>query len=196
MWLNTILAWFWCSSFWAAVCAHNSLLPVYISCTESGAPQAASRPALPSWELWSWGVGGRWQEGSGQSRWSSVGELLHPPDRLVSCAAPSHTHICVQTSQMFGHAATLRRKHSTPLYLCVVYLFTHVVCSVCLSFMCVFCVCVQAAPKPIAMEPCWGSRAGVLTVLLYLPRVPSGTPPPGQSGTTHTNNLKQIFFFC
>ncbi|KAF3841717.1 hypothetical protein F7725_023668, partial [Dissostichus mawsoni] len=39
----------------------------------------------------------------------------------------------------------------------------------------------QAVPKPIAMEPCWGSRAGVLTVLLYLPRVPSGTPPPGQS---------------
>ncbi|XP_062285983.1 attractin-like protein 1 [Scomber scombrus] len=39
-----------------------------------------------------------------------------------------------------------------------------------------------AVPKPIAMEPCWGSRAGVLTVLLYLPRVPSGTPPPGQSG--------------
>uniref|UniRef100_A0A3P9DQ12 Attractin-like 1a n=1 Tax=Maylandia zebra TaxID=106582 RepID=A0A3P9DQ12_9CICH len=37
-------------------------------------------------------------------------------------------------------------------------------------------------PKPIAMEPCWGSRAGVLTVLLYLPRIPSGIPPPGQSG--------------
>ncbi|XP_026212377.1 attractin-like protein 1 isoform X1 [Anabas testudineus] len=41
---------------------------------------------------------------------------------------------------------------------------------------------VQMVPKPIAMEPCWGSRAGVLTVLLYLPRVPSGIPPPGQSG--------------
>ncbi|XP_029376547.1 attractin-like protein 1 [Echeneis naucrates] len=40
----------------------------------------------------------------------------------------------------------------------------------------------QVAPKPIAMEPCWGSRAGVLTMLLYLPRVPSGIPPPGQSG--------------
>ncbi|KAK9541250.1 hypothetical protein VZT92_001309 [Zoarces viviparus] len=40
----------------------------------------------------------------------------------------------------------------------------------------------QAVPKPVAMEPCWGSRAGVLTVLLYLPRVPSGIPPPGQSG--------------
>uniref|UniRef100_A0A8D3CGU7 Attractin-like 1a n=1 Tax=Scophthalmus maximus TaxID=52904 RepID=A0A8D3CGU7_SCOMX len=40
-------------------------------------------------------------------------------------------------------------------------------------------VCVCAVPKPVAMEPCWGSRAGVLTVLLYLPRVPSGVPPPG-----------------
>uniref|UniRef100_A0A7N9AWV3 Attractin-like 1a n=1 Tax=Mastacembelus armatus TaxID=205130 RepID=A0A7N9AWV3_9TELE len=40
----------------------------------------------------------------------------------------------------------------------------------------------QAVPKPIAMEPCWGSRAGVLTVLMYLPRVPPGIPPPGQSG--------------
>ncbi|XP_035981975.1 attractin-like protein 1 [Fundulus heteroclitus] len=40
----------------------------------------------------------------------------------------------------------------------------------------------QAVPKSIAMEPCWGSRAGVLTVLLNLPRLPSGIPPPGQSG--------------
>uniref|UniRef100_A0AAQ5ZB26 Attractin-like 1a n=1 Tax=Amphiprion ocellaris TaxID=80972 RepID=A0AAQ5ZB26_AMPOC len=40
----------------------------------------------------------------------------------------------------------------------------------------------NSVPKPIAMEPCWGSGAGVLTVLLYLPRVPSGIPPPGQSG--------------
>lgn len=53
------------------------------------------------------------------------------------------------------------------------------------------CVCVQAVPKPIAMEPCWGSRAGVLTVLLYLPRVPSGIPPPGQSGMIHTNTHEQ-----
>lgn len=50
-----------------------------------------------------------------------------------------------------------------------------------------YSLCVQTVPKPIATEPCWGSRAGVLTVLLYLPRVPSGIPPPGQSGTTHTN---------
>uniref|UniRef100_A0A667XK16 Attractin-like 1a n=1 Tax=Myripristis murdjan TaxID=586833 RepID=A0A667XK16_9TELE len=43
----------------------------------------------------------------------------------------------------------------------------------------------QTVPKPIAMEPCWGSRAGVLTVLLCLPRVPSGIPPPGQSVSLH-----------
>uniref|UniRef100_A0A8K9UUK2 Attractin-like protein 1 n=1 Tax=Oncorhynchus mykiss TaxID=8022 RepID=A0A8K9UUK2_ONCMY len=41
---------------------------------------------------------------------------------------------------------------------------------------------VEGVPKPIAVEPCWGSRAGVLTVLMCLPRVPSGIPPPGQSG--------------
>uniref|UniRef100_A0A673ZDZ3 Attractin like 1 n=1 Tax=Salmo trutta TaxID=8032 RepID=A0A673ZDZ3_SALTR len=40
---------------------------------------------------------------------------------------------------------------------------------------------VEGVPKPIAVEPCWGSRAGVLTVLMCLPRVPSGIPPPGQS---------------
>uniref|UniRef100_M3ZEU0 Attractin like 1 n=1 Tax=Xiphophorus maculatus TaxID=8083 RepID=M3ZEU0_XIPMA len=40
----------------------------------------------------------------------------------------------------------------------------------------------QGVPKLVAMEPCWGSRAGVLTVLLHLPRLPSGIPPPGQSG--------------
>ncbi|XP_029691394.1 attractin-like protein 1 isoform X5 [Takifugu rubripes] len=50
----------------------------------------------------------------------------------------------------------------------------------------------QAVPKPIAMEPCWGSRAGVLTVLLYLPRVPSGIPPPGQSGIAIASALVDI----
>uniref|UniRef100_A0A4W5LSM9 Attractin like 1 n=1 Tax=Hucho hucho TaxID=62062 RepID=A0A4W5LSM9_9TELE len=43
-------------------------------------------------------------------------------------------------------------------------------------------VALDGVPKPIAVEPCWGSRAGVLTVLLCLPRLPSGIPPPGQSG--------------
>uniref|UniRef100_A0A8C7URM8 Attractin-like 1a n=1 Tax=Oncorhynchus mykiss TaxID=8022 RepID=A0A8C7URM8_ONCMY len=46
-------------------------------------------------------------------------------------------------------------------------------------------------PKPIAVEPCWGSRAGVLTVLMCLPRVPSGIPPPGQSGK-HLSPLHSV----
>lgn len=40
----------------------------------------------------------------------------------------------------------------------------------------------QGAPKPIAIEPCSGNRAAVLTVFLCLPRGASGVPPPGQSG--------------
>uniref|UniRef100_A0AAX7UZR4 Attractin-like 1b n=1 Tax=Astatotilapia calliptera TaxID=8154 RepID=A0AAX7UZR4_ASTCA len=38
------------------------------------------------------------------------------------------------------------------------------------------------APKPVAMEPCSGGKAAVLTVLMRLPSGPSGLPPPGQSG--------------
>ncbi|KAM6951255.1 attractin-like protein 1 [Aplochiton taeniatus] len=41
---------------------------------------------------------------------------------------------------------------------------------------------VEGPPKPIAMEPCSGGKAAVLTVLLNLPSGPSGLPPPGQSG--------------
>ncbi|KAL7876959.1 hypothetical protein SRHO_G00036020 [Serrasalmus rhombeus] len=37
-------------------------------------------------------------------------------------------------------------------------------------------------PGPIAIEPCSGSHAAVLTVLVNLPRENSGVPPPGQSG--------------
>uniref|UniRef100_A0A669BA32 Attractin like 1 n=1 Tax=Oreochromis niloticus TaxID=8128 RepID=A0A669BA32_ORENI len=40
----------------------------------------------------------------------------------------------------------------------------------------------QGAPKPVAMEPCSGGKAAVLTVLMRLPSGPSGLPPPGQSG--------------
>lgn len=43
----------------------------------------------------------------------------------------------------------------------------------------------QGAPKPIAIEPCAGNRAAVLTVFLCLPRGSSGAPPPGQSGMMH-----------
>ncbi|MCJ8738572.1 hypothetical protein PDJAM_G00037220 [Pangasius djambal] len=41
---------------------------------------------------------------------------------------------------------------------------------------------IEAPPKPIALEPCSGGKAAVLTVLMCLPRGPSGFPPPGQSG--------------
>ncbi|KAL7869247.1 hypothetical protein AOLI_G00132350 [Acnodon oligacanthus] len=41
---------------------------------------------------------------------------------------------------------------------------------------------IEGPPKPVAMEPCSGGKAAVLTVLLCLPRGPSGVPPPGQSG--------------
>ncbi|XP_012670081.1 attractin-like protein 1 isoform X1 [Clupea harengus] len=40
----------------------------------------------------------------------------------------------------------------------------------------------EGPPKPVAMEPCSGGKAAVLTVLICLPRSPSGVPPPGQSG--------------
>ncbi|XP_062330450.1 attractin-like protein 1 isoform X2 [Osmerus eperlanus] len=41
---------------------------------------------------------------------------------------------------------------------------------------------VEGPPKPVAMEPCSGGRAAVLTVLMCLPSGPSPLPPPGQSG--------------
>uniref|UniRef100_G3NTX7 Attractin-like 1b n=1 Tax=Gasterosteus aculeatus aculeatus TaxID=481459 RepID=G3NTX7_GASAC len=37
------------------------------------------------------------------------------------------------------------------------------------------------APKPVAMEPCSGGKAAVLTVLMRLPSGLSDLPPPGQS---------------
>ncbi|XP_066535250.1 attractin-like protein 1 [Hoplias malabaricus] len=40
---------------------------------------------------------------------------------------------------------------------------------------------VETMPGPIAIEPCAGNRAAVLTVLFNLPRETSGVPPPGQS---------------
>uniref|UniRef100_A0A4W4EMR1 Attractin-like 1b n=1 Tax=Electrophorus electricus TaxID=8005 RepID=A0A4W4EMR1_ELEEL len=41
---------------------------------------------------------------------------------------------------------------------------------------------IEGPPKPVALEPCSGGKAAVLTVLICLPRGPSGVPPPGQSG--------------
>lgn len=51
---------------------------------------------------------------------------------------------------------------------------------------------VDGAPKPVAMEPCSGGKAAVLTVLLRLPSGPSGLPPPGQSGITVASALIDI----
>ncbi|XP_071895918.1 attractin-like protein 1 isoform X1 [Anas platyrhynchos] len=46
----------------------------------------------------------------------------------------------------------------------------------------------EGAPKPIAIEPCSGNKAAVLTVFLCLPRGSSGVPPPGQSGKQERKN--------
>lgn len=40
----------------------------------------------------------------------------------------------------------------------------------------------DGVPKPVAVEPCSGGKAAVLTVLMRLPSGPTGLPPPGQSG--------------
>ncbi|XP_074151794.1 attractin-like protein 1 isoform X4 [Sminthopsis crassicaudata] len=50
----------------------------------------------------------------------------------------------------------------------------------------------EGAPKPIAIEPCAGNKAAVLTVFLCLPRGPSGVPPPGQSGLAIASALIDI----
>uniref|UniRef100_A0A8C6NVB4 Attractin-like 1b n=1 Tax=Nothobranchius furzeri TaxID=105023 RepID=A0A8C6NVB4_NOTFU len=47
-------------------------------------------------------------------------------------------------------------------------------------------------PKPVAMEPCSGGKAAVLTVLMRLPSGPSGLPPPGQSGLIVASALIDI----
>lgn len=47
----------------------------------------------------------------------------------------------------------------------------------------------KGAPKPVAMEPCSGGKAAVLTVLMRLPSGPSDLPPPGQSGNTHKKHI-------
>uniref|UniRef100_A0A8C4NUU2 Attractin like 1 n=1 Tax=Dicentrarchus labrax TaxID=13489 RepID=A0A8C4NUU2_DICLA len=50
----------------------------------------------------------------------------------------------------------------------------------------------MGAPKPVAMEPCSGGKAAVLTVLVRLPSGPSGLPPPGQSGLIVASALIDI----
>ncbi|RXM27765.1 Attractin-like protein 1 [Acipenser ruthenus] len=57
----------------------------------------------------------------------------------------------------------------------------------------------EGAPKPIAVEPCSGNKAAVLTVFVCLPRGSSEAPPPGQSGkisaspTTSTIELLNVW---
>lgn len=51
---------------------------------------------------------------------------------------------------------------------------------------------VEGAPKPVAMEPCSGGKAAVLTVLMRLPSGPSDLPPPGQSGLIVASALIDI----
>ncbi|XP_039403593.1 attractin-like protein 1 isoform X2 [Mauremys reevesii] len=50
----------------------------------------------------------------------------------------------------------------------------------------------EGSPKPIAIEPCSGNKAAVLTVFLCLPRGSSGVPPPGQSGLAIASALIDI----
>ncbi|KAJ8281463.1 hypothetical protein GJAV_G00067980 [Gymnothorax javanicus] len=39
----------------------------------------------------------------------------------------------------------------------------------------------KGVPKPIALEPCFGNKAAVLSIFVRLPRGSGGVPPPGQS---------------
>ncbi|XP_043911831.1 attractin-like protein 1 [Protopterus annectens] len=50
----------------------------------------------------------------------------------------------------------------------------------------------EGTPKPIAIEPCSGSKAAVLTVFICLPRGSSGVPAPGQSGLAIASALIDI----
>ncbi|XP_007574327.1 attractin-like protein 1 [Poecilia formosa] len=51
---------------------------------------------------------------------------------------------------------------------------------------------VDGVPKPVAMEPCFGGKAAVLTVLMRLPSGFSDLPPPGQSGLIVASALVDI----
>ncbi|MGH0168986.1 UNVERIFIED_CONTAM: hypothetical protein FKN15_071494 [Acipenser sinensis] len=50
----------------------------------------------------------------------------------------------------------------------------------------------EGASKPIAVEPCSGNKAAVLTVFMCLPRGSSEAPPPGQSGLAIASALIDI----
>ncbi|XP_063781410.1 attractin [Pseudophryne corroboree] len=51
---------------------------------------------------------------------------------------------------------------------------------------------VKSVPKPIALEPCCGNKAAVLSIFVRLPRGVGGIPPPGQSGLAVASALVDI----
>jgi len=53
----------------------------------------------------------------------------------------------------------------------------------------------QECPGPIALEPCHGNRAAVLSCLVSLPTGGKAFAPPGQSGG-FSKNIFLPFFFC
>ncbi|CAG01262.1 unnamed protein product, partial [Tetraodon nigroviridis] len=56
----------------------------------------------------------------------------------------------------------------------------------------VFALLPQAVPKPIALEPCFGNKAAVLSIFVRLPRGAGGIPPPGQSGLAVASALVDV----
>nr|XP_033809079.1 attractin [Geotrypetes seraphini] len=51
---------------------------------------------------------------------------------------------------------------------------------------------IKIVPKPIALEPCFGNKAAVLSIFLRLPRGLGGIPSPGQSGLAVASALVDI----
>uniref|UniRef100_A0A8C5WJR4 Attractin n=1 Tax=Leptobrachium leishanense TaxID=445787 RepID=A0A8C5WJR4_9ANUR len=51
---------------------------------------------------------------------------------------------------------------------------------------------IKTVPKPIALEPCCGNKAAVLSIFVRLPRGVGGIPPPGQSGLAVASALVDI----
>ncbi|XP_029683780.1 attractin [Takifugu rubripes] len=51
---------------------------------------------------------------------------------------------------------------------------------------------VKSVPKPIALEPCFGNKAAVLSIFVRLPRGAGGIPPPGQSGLAVASALVDV----
>uniref|UniRef100_A0A4W3GLH3 Attractin n=1 Tax=Callorhinchus milii TaxID=7868 RepID=A0A4W3GLH3_CALMI len=51
---------------------------------------------------------------------------------------------------------------------------------------------IKSIPKPIALEPCFGNKAAVLSIFVRLPRGLGGIPPPGQSGLSVASALVDI----